>query len=295
MLVQLLPLIVASLSLAVVPATFWFWFYYRQNIVPRRLAALTFLFGMAATLPLIVIDWFLEVDRWLLGVVGQGSLLAVILLSLYVGFTEEYAKHFVVKELDYNRKDFDQVIDGISYSIIAALGFSFVENVRFFVAGGEYYGLISWSFVTLFILRTFGSTLAHCLFSGLYGYYYGKAKFAKCVLSSERRRRRSFAIRKGLKLRYRRFQHFLKIKSFYDEFRDQVEEEAIAAEGLLVAGTLHALFNFFLSIGRAFLTVPFLFLEYMIVAYELSKPENREVFINYPHSCKVAIVKQKAQ
>lgn len=288
------PLIVASLGLAVVPAMFWLWIYYKKNPVPRRLASLTFLFGMCATIPLIIIDSLFEVDRWLIGLVGQGSLLAVVIVSLYIGFTEEYAKHFVVKEVDYNRKEFDQIIDGIEFTIIAALGFSFVENVRFFVTGASHYGFISWAFVTLFLMRMFGSTLAHCLFSGLYGYYYGKAKFAACRTHVKHRKRRSFALHKGIKLRYHRARHHLNIKRFDDEFRDKVEEEAIIAEGLLVAGALHALFNFFLSIGRAFLTVPFLFIEYAIIAYEFSKPENREIHVDY-YNRKLTAARSKAK
>jgi len=270
-----MPLIVASVFLALVPASLWFWFWYSKNPVPRNLAALTFLFGMLATAPLIIIDKLFNIDHWLQGLVGNAGLFAVVIVSLYIGLTEEYAKHFVVKEVDYNRKEFNQVIDGITFSIIAALGFSFVENVRFFVAGANYYNLISWSFVTLFIMRSLGSTLAHCLFSGIYGYYYGKAKFAKC--RSENKKRRSFAMRKGMKMRYHRAKHFLGIKKFDDEFREQIEEEAIVAEGLIAATTLHALFNLFLGMGKAFLTIPFLFIEYAIVVFELAQPENREV------------------
>lgn len=84
-------------------------------------------------------------------------------------FVEEAIKLWVVKTHAYNDKNFNEVMDGITYTIIASLGFATFENIFYVMDGGFGIG----------ILRAVVSVPAHALFSGIMGFYIGKSKFAK--------------------------------------------------------------------------------------------------------------------
>ncbi len=73
-------------------------------------------------------------------------------------------------------------MDGITYAIIASLGFATVENIMYVLDGGFMVALI----------RAIFSVPAHALFSGIMGFYIGIAKFAV------KEKRRDFLIWKGL-------------------------------------------------------------------------------------------------
>ncbi len=77
-------------------------------------------------------------------------------------------KLWVVKTRVFKNKHFDEVMDGITYTIIASMGFATFENIFYVVGGG--FGIA--------IVRALISVPAHALFSGIMGYYIGKAKFA---------------------------------------------------------------------------------------------------------------------
>lgn len=77
-------------------------------------------------------------------------------------------KLWVVKTRVFKNKHFDEVMDGITYTIIASMGFATFENIFYVVDGG--FGIA--------IVRALISVPAHALFSGIMGYYIGKAKFA---------------------------------------------------------------------------------------------------------------------
>lgn len=94
-----------------------------------------------------------------------------ITLTAFVtaAFVEEAIKLWVVKTHAYNNESFNEVMDGITYTIIASMGFATFENFFYVLEGG----------FTIALIRALISVPAHALFSGVMGYYIGKAKFAK--------------------------------------------------------------------------------------------------------------------
>lgn len=94
-----------------------------------------------------------------------------IFLSSFVvaALVEEALKLWIVKEHVFRSKHFDEVMDGITYTIIASLGFATLENVLYVLEGG----------IGIGILRAVISVPSHALFSGIMGFYIGKSKFAK--------------------------------------------------------------------------------------------------------------------
>jgi RsiW-degrading membrane proteinase PrsW (M82 family) len=174
------------IALALSPAIFWMWWYYRKDVYdkePMRLLALVFI--LAA--PLSVLCGLLEftID----GGSGQlseksGLFWAIIFYFCVVGVVEEIAKFFVVLTLVYRRHEFNEPMDGIIYAAAAAIGFATLENIFYMIDAGPF----------IILLRGPLSTLGHILFSAMWGAALGLAKF-----EPERLRRR-LMIGRGLLL-----------------------------------------------------------------------------------------------
>ena len=171
---------------------------------------------------------------------------------LLVGMIEEYAKHLAVDATDKGRlKNID---DAIELSIVAALGFAFVENIMYFFYIWQYQGIDT--LYISFIFRSIFSTFAHILFSGIYGYYYGLAYFAEPIYQQEIKQKRG---------RLRKLLH--KVLNF-DGGALFAQEKV--TQGLFYAVVLHALFNVMLEMNFTFFMVPFLVFGYAILTYLLA-------------------------
>jgi protease PrsW len=83
-------------------------------------------------------------------------------------FVEEGLKLIIVKKFAYNDVHFDEVMDGIVYTVVASLGFACFENVLYVMGSG-------W---VVALLRAFTAVPLHAIAAGIMGYYIGKAKFA---------------------------------------------------------------------------------------------------------------------
>ncbi len=156
------------LALAFAPGLFWLWFFYKRDKIepePKHLIVKTFFWGMAAVLPAI----FLETPFR-----GMAGGLALTVVAAPV--IEEYLKYFAVRRTIYAHDEFDEPMDGIVYAAAAALGFASLENVFFlfsaYSTGGE--GQV-WA---TFALRAFLSVPGHVMFSAMWGYALGVAKFS---------------------------------------------------------------------------------------------------------------------
>ncbi|HEY78676.1 MAG TPA: PrsW family intramembrane metalloprotease [Dehalococcoidia bacterium] len=150
--------------LAFAPGTFWLWIVYRWDIYqpePRWLVIRTFLWGVAAVLPVAFIEFLLEFGGLNLTNMGQMSLGAMAYHSFIVaGLTEEVGKFLIVFATIYKSPCFDESTDGIVYASAAALGFASLENVFYMFSMG-------WEVI---LLRGPISTMAHVLFSVIWGY-----------------------------------------------------------------------------------------------------------------------------
>lgn len=111
-----------------------------------------------------------------------------ILFYIFIALTEEFIKYYVVGKLDKRNPELITTInDALKLGIAAGLGFAFAENIKYFSdytslgIGTSYRGLI-----TLFIGRTFITTIAHTMFTCIFTYYYGISKFAKDFLDFEK-------------------------------------------------------------------------------------------------------------
>lgn len=86
-----------------------------------------------------------------------------------VGIGEELCKFLVLRFLAFPRKEFNEPYDGITYSVMIAMGFATIENIFYVLNGG----------VDVAILRMFTAVPSHATNAIMMGYFMGLAKFRK--------------------------------------------------------------------------------------------------------------------
>jgi RsiW-degrading membrane proteinase PrsW (M82 family) len=147
--------------IALAPGLFWLWLFVRLDRIrpaPRRLIALTFLWGMLSVVPAAVIETFAIGDETL----QAGSALSGVALAMFamVGPVEEFSKFAAVRLSVFRSLYFDEPMDGLVYSAAASLGFASLENLFYVLSFGP----------EVMLARAPLSTLAHLVFGSLWGY-----------------------------------------------------------------------------------------------------------------------------
>ena len=161
------------LFLSIIPAVFLLWYFERQDKgrkEPLHLKWKIFRWGVFVTIVAAVIELNIEDIYYSLNITPSSHFWIYIALSSFVtaAFVEEALKLWVVKTHVYKDKHFDEIMDGVTYTIIASLGFATLENILYVFDGG----------IGLAITRALISVPAHAMFSGIMGYYIGKARFS---------------------------------------------------------------------------------------------------------------------
>lgn len=258
--------IIVCALLAAVPAVIWAYIFLKKRKEPLTTVFITFVAGMISVTPILLykmswryfpelnlFDYFEQFQGDLFGFTNLVILPIGVLLSfLLVGMIEEYMKHVAVEATDQGK--IRNIDDAIELSIVAALGFAFVENIMYFFYIWQYQGIDT--LYLSFIFRSIFSTFAHILFSGIYGYYYGIAFFAEPIYQEEIKQKRGVI---------RRF--FVKILTFNSSSLFAQEK---VTQGLFYAVVLHALFNVMLEMNLTFFMVPFLVIGYAVLTYLFS-------------------------
>ncbi len=278
--------IIGSIILAAVPAIIWGNIFYHKSPEKRSFTMLTFIMGALAVFPILIYKFSWQFFPWMNAfkyannyrddVIGFSHAiilpLSIIITFMIVGIIEEAMKFFAVKIVD--DEEIKNIDDSMEFFILAALGFSFTENILYFyniwIIEGPSHLLMP------FLFRSCFSTFAHLLFSGLLGYYYGVAHFATPILQEEMREKNSFWARIPRKLLFFK--------------REVLFHQEKMLEGLILAIGLHSLFNIFLEMGITFMIVPFLVGGYITLTYLLDLKENHKNYgklynyvRNHPH------------
>jgi protease PrsW len=165
----LLPQVI-NFILALVPALILLGYFYKRDPrpEPRQTVTKAFLWGIAATLPALLIEMlFTSLTPSGLHPLASAAIRAFLIAAL----VEESCKMAMVNKFIYPRPEFDEVNDGVVYTMAAGLGFAFLENILYSMNSSH-----SWS---LLLMRGVTSVPLHGLASGLMGYYIGKSKFAQ--------------------------------------------------------------------------------------------------------------------
>lgn len=156
------------LTCALAPsAALLYYFYMRDKYEkePRRLLIKAFLLGGAVVIPVLFVEMSLNIFD-----MADSSLLAAGYTAFVVaGLVEEAFKYMLFFLYVWKDREFNEMYDGIVYSVFISLGFATVENIAYVISTGFNTALI----------RSLTAVPAHALFGVAMGYYLGIAKFAK--------------------------------------------------------------------------------------------------------------------
>ncbi|MDO8673898.1 MAG: PrsW family glutamic-type intramembrane protease [Dehalococcoidia bacterium] len=164
-------LVALGVVLAIVPAFLWLVaFYYQDRLEhePKGYVLGVLLLGaiLAQGVGQPLIRDVFKVQSWL----GADLLTTLLGMIFVVGFVQEFLKYAVVRYTVYRSVEFDERVDGIIYSAAAGLGYATMLNLQYVVSsGGVDLGVGA--------LRVAVAALAQASFSGVVGYFLGRAKF----------------------------------------------------------------------------------------------------------------------
>jgi RsiW-degrading membrane proteinase PrsW (M82 family) len=154
------------LLLAVAPVVFWLWYFYQKDRYepePLSWILVVYLLGIAVTLPVGLVEG-----------VAALFLPSFLITVLVAPIVEEAGKFLVVRRTVYETAEFDEPVDGMVYAAAAGLGFATLENIIYVFAALE--TSVSFALQTG-LVRALLSVPGHVLFSAMWGYSLGRAKF----------------------------------------------------------------------------------------------------------------------
>ncbi|HNY89601.1 MAG TPA: PrsW family glutamic-type intramembrane protease [Methanoregulaceae archaeon] len=152
--------------LAVAPAAFWLWYFYnkdRYEPEPLSWILMVYIFGIVVTIPVAFIEGTLSI------IIPE-----FFIVVLVAPIVEEAGKYLVVKKTVWESLEFDEPVDGIIYAAAAGLGFATLENVIYVFSAVETSLILA---LQTGLLRALISVPGHVLFSAMWGYSLGKARF----------------------------------------------------------------------------------------------------------------------
>lgn len=161
---------ISLLTIAVLPGiviALVIYYHDRYEREPVSLVVKTFLLGALAIIPTMMIENLLLRFNLFVGILESAYMSFIV-----SGFIEEYLKRWIVLRAIYHNKEFNERLDGIAYSVYAALGFATVENIMYIAKHFPFQPLVG-------LYRGIFSVPAHCLFAITMGYYLSLAKFSK--------------------------------------------------------------------------------------------------------------------
>ena len=162
-------MVLSLLALALAPGLAIAFFIYSRDKYdrePLRNLVISFMLGIASTLPAILIQNSLQ--PWLDNHFSPYSITYYVLFAfVLVAMSEEGSKFIMLRFYAYRQPAFNEPFDGITYSVMVSMGFATFENIWYVLDNGFATG----------VMRMFLSVPAHAAFGVLMGFHVGLAKF----------------------------------------------------------------------------------------------------------------------
>lgn len=228
-----------AFGIALIPTFAWLYFLFSDTQKRKKIIALIFIGGITTVIPLLILQAiFLNFPELNVIQLIPESIPSIALgqlaVIIFLGMLEEIFKQGFLRSVDSRWLLISSVGDSIRLSMIAALGFSFAENIYpyFFslIQHGMYQNLLG-----AYLIRSLFTSAMHMSVSGIFGYYYGVSKF-----SSDYRNESLWA---GEKMYLTRF-----IASSFDMTESEALKKQSIFKGLFLAMGIHALFNFLVQL-----------------------------------------------
>ena len=164
--------IIIYIIFGILPSLTWLSYYMRKDAhsEPKSKVFQIFLLGALVTVPVFVVQICLA---YLLGKLNiNPTVSALIYWFLIIAFSEEFFKFLVIRLAVAGSPELDEPLDVMLYMVVAALGFSAVENILYLCTPGtalSFNELVNRTLAVAFI-RFIGATFLHTLCSALVGY-----------------------------------------------------------------------------------------------------------------------------
>lgn len=186
----------------------------------------------------LLIGGSIVVQNWVQTTWDSPILASALGSILFLAIIEEYVKHLIVRVTDDKRiADID---DAITLSIVVGLAFAFTETIVYGIMAGD---------LKLIFLRTMVSLPVHVVSSGIFGYYYGLAHFAKPIVAMEGGEKIYHDHLWGM-ANHRWLHRLMSFK------KSTLYSEQKIIEGFLYATAFHALANVLFELNLGVVAVP---------------------------------------
>lgn len=131
---------------------------------PKKLLITSFFLGSFSIIITLIISYFIHFIDF--NEVNTNQVWSLVSCILGIGLVEEFSKFIFVRFYAYKKNEFNEPFDGITYSVMVAMGFAAVENTLYVIDGGASIGVI----------RMFTSVPAHATFGIIMGFFLGLQK-----------------------------------------------------------------------------------------------------------------------
>lgn len=156
---------------AILPAAFLMHYIYKKDTVEKESPQLLWACvgrGVLAVIVSIVLESVGQAVLNTSGLKANTPVYTAVLAFLVVAVVEEGTKYFFMARLTWRNPEFNYRFDGIVYAAFTSLGFAAVENVKYVFSFG----------LSVALPRAVLSIPGHLGFAVVFGYFYGRAKYA---------------------------------------------------------------------------------------------------------------------
>jgi len=254
-------LIAIATLVAAIPVIIWLTLLFRKGEQSKKTVALVFGIGCFTAPALLLLQYFWnKFPQFNLAALiddnVRGQNLNFVLMFILFATMEEIIKIYVVTQIDKRTLLIQKISDSIRYSLAAALGFAFTENVYYII---NFWPKISIGELTgMYIFRSIFTTCAHMIFSGIFGYFYGIGKYSIYLRKQEE------------VMGYR--ENIAKIisKIFRIPLSQAYQQKAVL-KGMIIAVTAHATYNFLLQYNKVLPVLIFVVLTAIYMYYLMNR------------------------
>lgn len=254
-------LLIISTIFAGIPAGIWLYILFKKTESSKKTLALIFGLGCLTAPALLGLQYAWDIfPRFNLAALIQDNVqkqsTMYILMFILFGAMEEIIKHYVISGVDKKTVLIKTINDTIRYSLAAALGFSFTENIYYLY---EYWPSIkAGELAGMYMFRSTFTACAHMIFSGIFGYYYAMGKFSIYISQQEK-------LSQGVKTSTRI------IGKIFNLPTSQAYRQKMILKGLFIAIFMHATYNYLLQISIMIPVLIFVIIGYLYLRYLLKR------------------------
>lgn len=257
-----------AVILALIPAVIWLTLLFKKT-KRRGIQVIIFMGSIFSVVPVFLLHYFLnifpqfDILSFLQSAIHDQNL-NYVLLFISVGIVEEIVKQALIRWVDRKFLLIHTINDSIRYSLVAALGFAFAENIFYIV--NIYTQLGVQQLIVAYLFRSIFTTTAHMLFSGIFGYYYGIAKFAINIVEQEEWT--------GKHKKYPAF-----VARMLGMSKIHAYKQIMILKGLILAIILHALFNLLLQFNLILPVVIYVVIGFAFLQHKLSQKTGQLILV----------------